>query len=89
MKELADANERVQTNGAIVQSPEPQKREEQSTQKVGWPTLLAVPFAVAIALGLHEFATPSVSPAEALLYTYFLTGLLIAAVFAADGSNNK
>ena len=83
MKELADANERVQANGAVAQSPEPQKREERSTQKVGWPTLLAVPFAAAIALALHGFTAASVSPAETLLYTYFLSGLLIAAVFAA------
>ena len=83
MKELADANERVQANGAIAQSPEPHKREERSTQKVGWPTLVAVPSAVAIALGLHGFAAPSQSPAEALLYIYFLSGLLIAAIFAA------
>jgi NitT/TauT family transport system permease protein len=82
VKELADTNERVQANGAIAQPPEPQKREERSAQKAGWPTLLVVPFAGVIALGLHGFAVTNESSAEALLYTYFLSGLLITAVVA-------
>ena len=93
MKELADTNESVQESGAIAQAPEPQKREEadsapsatsaeRSARKVGWPTLLAVPIAGVIALALHEFAAANESPAQALLYTYFLSGLLIASVVA-------
>ena len=96
MKELADTNESVQESSAIAQPPEPQKREEadsapsapsatsaeRSAQKVGWPTLLAVTFATVIALALHGFAAVNESPAQALLYTYFLSGLLIASVVA-------
>ena len=82
MKELADTNESVQESGAIAQAPEPQKREERSARKIGWPTLLAVPIAGVIALALHEFAAANESPPQALLYTYFLSGLLIASVVA-------
>jgi NitT/TauT family transport system permease protein len=83
VKDLADANERAQAKSKIAQPPEPQKRKDRSAQKAGWPTLLAVPFAGVIALGLHGFAAANESPAEALLYTYFLSGLLIASVVAA------
>ena len=64
-------------------SPGPQKRDERPVEKVPWGTLLAVPLAGVIALGLHLFAAAANGPpAEALLYTYFLSGLLIAAVVA-------
>ena len=96
MKELADANKRAQANSEIARPPEPQKRAEgdsapspalatsakQPAEKVRWLTLLAVPVAGVIALGLHGFAAANEAPAEALLYTYFLSGLLIAALIA-------
>ena len=83
MKELADANERAQANSVIARPPETQKREERLAEKLPWWTLSSVPFAGVIALALHGFAAPSETPTEALLYSYFLSGLLIAAVVAA------
>jgi NitT/TauT family transport system permease protein len=96
VKELADANQGAQTGSVVAQSAEPQKREgadfspsppvvtsaKRSAEKLRWSTLLAMPFTGAVALALHGFATASQSPAEALLYTYFLSGLLIAALIA-------
>jgi len=82
VKEIADANERPQANSAIGRLPEPQKREERSPKKAQWLTLLAVPVAGVIALGLHGFVAANEAPGEALLYTYFLSGLLIAALIA-------
>ena len=93
MKELTDANEHARANSAIAAS---QNREEADSapssglaasakrpaEKVGRLTLLALPFAAVIALGLHWFAGANEAPAEALLYTYFLSGLLIATVIA-------
>jgi NitT/TauT family transport system permease protein len=64
-------------------SPGPQKRDERPAEKVPGGTLLAVPGAGVVALGLHLFASANEPPAEALLYTYFLSGLLIATVVAA------
>jgi NitT/TauT family transport system permease protein len=82
VKELADANKRAQA-GAIKRTPGPQKRNERSAETGSWQTLLAVPLAGVVALGLHAFAAANEPPAEALLYTYFLSGLLISAVVAA------
>ena len=64
-------------------SPGPQKRDERPAEKVPWGILLAVPVAGVVALGLHLFAAANEPPAEAFLYTYCLTGLLIATVIAA------
>jgi NitT/TauT family transport system permease protein len=97
VKELADANEPAQTSSEITQPSKPQKRDEtdfapslpsaisaeRPTEKMRWPTLLAVPFAGAVALGLHGFASANEAPAEALLYTYFLSAVLVAALIAA------
>jgi NitT/TauT family transport system permease protein len=83
VKELADANERAQASSVTQRSPGPQKRDERPAEKVPWGTLLAVPAAGVVALGLHLFAAANEPPAEALLYTYFLSGLLIATVVAA------
>jgi hypothetical protein len=94
VKEIANTNKRAQADGAIARPPGSQKREEadfasslatsakRPAEKVRWLTLLALPFAGVIALGLHWFAAANEAPAEALLYTYFLTGLLIAALTA-------
>jgi NitT/TauT family transport system permease protein len=83
VKELADANEQAQASSVTQRSPGPQKRDERPAEKVPWGTLLAVPAAGVVALGLHLFAAANEPPAEALLYTYFLSGLLIATVVAA------
>ncbi|MBV8274314.1 MAG: ABC transporter permease subunit [Verrucomicrobia bacterium] len=82
MKEIADANERAQATSTIARPPESQNRDERPVEKVRWLTLLAVPFAAVIALGLHAFAAGNEPPAEALLYTYFLSGLLVVALIA-------
>ena len=83
MKELADANEQAQASSVTKRSPGPQKRDERPAEKVPGGTLLAVPVAGVVALGLHLFTAANEPPAEALLYTYFLSGLLIATVLAA------
>ena len=94
MKESADANKRAQANGVIARPPGSLKRDKadfapspplatsakRPAEKVRWLALLAVPAAGVIALGLHGFAAANEAPAEALLYTYFLSGLLIAAL---------
>jgi NitT/TauT family transport system permease protein len=99
VKELADANQRAQAASLTARPAGPQKQAEadsapspplatsakRSAEKLRWLTLLAVPSAVVIALGLHSFAAVNPSPAEALLYTYFLSGLLIAALIAVAG----
>jgi NitT/TauT family transport system permease protein len=94
VKEIADTNKPAQTDGAITRPPGSQNREEadfasslatlakRPAEKVRWLTLLSLPFAGVIALGLHWFAAANEAPAEALLYTYFLTGLLIPALTA-------
>jgi NitT/TauT family transport system permease protein len=82
VKELADANERAQAKNAIARQPEPQNLQERPAEKTRWVTLLALPFAGAIALCLHWSAAANEAPAEALLYTYCLGGLLIAALIA-------
>jgi NitT/TauT family transport system permease protein len=48
-----------------------------------WRNLAAVPVAVAIALAVHWFAARTEPSSETHLYTYFLSGLLIAAIVAA------
>ena len=83
MKELADANEQAQASSVTQRSPGPQKRDERPAEKVPGGTLLAVPAAGVVALGLHLFAAANEPPAQALLYTYFLSGLLIATIVAA------
>jgi NitT/TauT family transport system permease protein len=83
VKELADANKQAQASSVTKRSPGPQKRDDRPAEKVPRGTLLAVPVAGVVALGLHLFAAANEAPAEALLYTYFLSGLLIATVVAA------
>ncbi|MFZ0505932.1 MAG: ABC transporter permease subunit [Chthoniobacterales bacterium] len=97
VKELAEANEPAQTSSENTQPSKPQKRDgtdfapslplaisaERPAEKMRWPTLLAVPFAGAVALVLHGFASANEAPAEALLYTYFLSAVLVAALIAA------
>ena len=82
MKDIVDANERAPASRAAVGLPEPQKLDERPAEKLRWSTLLAVPIAGVVALVLHAFAAPNEAPPEAILYTYFLSGLLIAAVIA-------
>ena len=83
MKELADANERAQALSVITRPPGAQNHNQQTADNPRWQTLLAVPLAVVLALVVHGFATASQSPAEAVVYTYFLSGLLLAAISAA------
>ena len=83
MKELADANERAQASSVTQRSPGSQKRDERPAEKVPGGTLLAGPVVGVVALGLHLLAAANEPPAEALLYTYFLSGLLIATIVAA------
>ena len=93
MKELADANEHARANSAIEASQNPEEADsapsstlaasaKRPAEKVRRLTLLALPFAAVIALGLHWFAAANEAPAEALLYTYFLSGFLVAALIA-------
>jgi len=83
VKELAGANERAPASRVAAPPFEPQLQDKWAAEKVRWSTLLAVPFAGVVALGLHAFAAANEAPAEAILYSYFLSGLLIAAVIAA------
>jgi NitT/TauT family transport system permease protein len=83
VKELADADERAQANSVTKRTLGPQKRDDRPAEKSRWQTLLAVPFAVVVALALHAFATATESPGEALLYSYFLSGLLVVAIGGA------
>jgi len=82
VKDLVDANERAPASRATAGQPEPQKLDERPAEKLRWSTLLAVPIAGVVALVLHAFAAPNEAPPEAVLYTYFLSGLLIAAFIA-------
>jgi NitT/TauT family transport system permease protein len=82
VKELAGANEQAGAISVTKQSPRAQKREERPAEKVPWGILLSVPVAGVVALGLHLFASANEPPAEALVYTYFLSGLLIATLVA-------
>jgi len=84
VKQVADVNERGPASGVLARPPGPQKRDARS-DKVPWQTLLAVPFAGVVALGLHVFAAAGERPAEGRLYTYFLSGLLTASVVVAGG----
>jgi NitT/TauT family transport system permease protein len=84
VKQVADVNQSGQASGVLERPPGPQKRDARP-DKVPWQTLLAVPFAGVVALGLHVFAAAGEPPAEARLYTYFLSGLLTASVVVAGG----
>ena len=66
-----------------MRPPGAQNQNQQSVDNPRWQALLAVPFAVVLALVVHGLATASQSPAEAVVYTYFLSGLLLAATSAA------
>ena len=81
MKELADANQHPVVSGVIKRSP--REGSELFAAKTRWQILFAVPLAVAIALAVHWFAGNKEPPGETHLYTYFLGGLLVAAVAAA------
>lgn len=82
MKELADANQEKQVDALIEASSAANRRSERPAGKSPWPALLAVPLALAMALGQHGFAAANEPPAEAGLYTYFLSGLLVLAIAA-------
>jgi NitT/TauT family transport system permease protein len=78
VKELADLTEPARSE--IAPLSESQKRDQRPADKMRWSTLLALPFAGAVALALHGFAAANESPAEARLYTYFLSAVLVAAL---------
>ena len=83
MKEVAHFSERAQAGGMVKRSAGVQEGNEPIAAQTRWQTLLAVPLAVGIALALHRFAAKKEPPDETLLYTYFLSGLLVAALLAA------
>jgi len=80
---LADVNERPEGNGVTKRSPDAQEGSTPFAARTRWQTLFAVPLAVAVALVIHWFAAKKEPPGETHLYTYFLSGLLVAAVLAA------
>jgi NitT/TauT family transport system permease protein len=83
VRELADLNERPTGNSAIKRLANAQERGTPFTAKARWQTLIAVPFAVTIALVLHWLVAKKEPPDETRLYGYFLTGLLVAGIAAA------
>jgi NitT/TauT family transport system permease protein len=88
VKEIANANRAVVPGsqkrevGDSAASPGLASATKRSVEKARWSTLLALPFAGVVALCLHGFAAANEAPPEALLYTYFLGGVLIAALIA-------
>jgi NitT/TauT family transport system permease protein len=83
VNELADANEPSPANRTAAPPADWPARDARPVEKERWSTLLAVPLAVAAALGLHALVAANEVPSEAILYTYGLSGLLLAAVIAA------
>jgi NitT/TauT family transport system permease protein len=83
VKEVAHFSERAQAGGMVKRSAGVQEGNEPIAAQKRWQTLLAVPLAVGIALALHWLAAKKEPPDETLLYTYFLSGLLVAALLAA------
>jgi NitT/TauT family transport system permease protein len=68
---------------ALRRSEHAPERRVQYAENARWQTLLAVPLAAAVALVLHWFGSRNEPPGQTLLYTYFLSGLFLAAVGAA------
>ena len=84
MKELANVNDRPRSGYVIKRlAGAPQEGDKRFSPQTQWQTLFAVPLAVAVALVIHWFAAKKEPPGETHLYTYFLSGLLVAAVLAA------
>jgi NitT/TauT family transport system permease protein len=83
VNELAEAKSALEASSAIKRPFGTQEESEPFAVKTRWQILLAVPLAVGIALALHWFAAKKEPPGETHLYTYFLSGLLVAAVGAA------
>jgi NitT/TauT family transport system permease protein len=80
---LTDVNKRPEGSGVTKRSPNPEEGRTPFPAKTRWPTLFAVPLAVAIALALHWFSAKKEPPGETRLYASFLTGLLAAGIAAA------
>jgi NitT/TauT family transport system permease protein len=84
VKELANVNDRPRSGDVIKRlAGAPQEGDKRFSPQTQWQTLFAVPLAVAVALVIHWFAAKKEPPGETHLYTYFLSGLLVAAVLAA------
>jgi NitT/TauT family transport system permease protein len=84
VKELANVNDRPRSGYVIKRlAGAPQEGDKRFSPQTQWQTLFAVPLAVAVALVIHWFAAKKEPPGETHLYTYFLSGLLVAAVLAA------
>ncbi len=73
----------AQTGGVVRRSFDTQEENELFAVKTRCRVLFAVPLALAIALAVHWFVAKKEPPGETHLYTYFLSGLLVAAVGAA------
>jgi NitT/TauT family transport system permease protein len=84
VKELANVSDRPRSGYVIKRlAGAPQEGDKRFSPQTQWQTLFAVPLAVAVALVIHWFAAKKEPPGETHLYTYFLSGLLVAAVLAA------
>ena len=70
------------STGALRPSVRPWQRNEPCAKNARWQTLSAVPLAAALALILHWFGSKNEPPDQTILYTYFLSGLLLIAVSA-------
>ena len=82
-KELANASKRLEVSGVTERSLNAPEERLPFAAKTPWQTLFAVPLAAAIALGIHWFAAKKEPPDETRLYSYFLSGLLVAGIVAA------
>jgi NitT/TauT family transport system permease protein len=83
VKAMADVSERPQAGGVTKRPTAVREGDEPIAAQTRWQPLFAVPLVVAIALALHWFAAKKEPPGETLLYIYFLSGLLVAALLAA------
>jgi len=82
MRELAEI-EAAQASDAVSRSHRAQVNSGSLEAKTPWQILISVPLAVVIALSLHWFVEKREAPGETHLYTYFLSGLLVASIGTA------
>jgi len=59
-----------------------QELSKRYAENARWQTLLVVPLASAVALVLHWLGSKNEPPGQTMLYTYFLSGLLLVAIGA-------
>ena len=80
-EELANANKRLEAGG-VTERPLNAPEERSPCSEKAMATLFAVPLAVAIALGIHWFASKKEPPRNTIIQL-FLGGLLAAGIAAA------